>query len=225
LNSQPSDHTWVSFAADGDEHALCHILDANPGARVNLYRIDHVTRVTGQPAFNLASGWPMVRIESGAPLLPGPTHPSGPPAPAVVLQGVTQNLHYTSTAQRQELERRSRPELRPAPDTQAVLIPIRKSPDWWRLAQDQRQAHFQSNGAQPGHTAMGLEYVDRVYRKLYHSRYLATPLPYDFLTYFEFALPDQTDFKQLLNSLRDPSRNPEWQYTDLEFEIWMIKVS
>ena len=75
-----------------------------------------------------------------------------------------------------------------------------------------------------GHTAIGIRYVDRVFRKLYHSRYTDPPTPYDFLTYFEFNRSDQASFHMLLNELRDTGRNPEWSYVELEYEIWMTKT-
>jgi hypothetical protein len=70
---------------------------------------------------------------------------------------------------------------------------------------------------------IGLAYAGRVFRKLYHSRYLKARLSYDFLTYFEFQERDTEAFKALLTELRDPTGNPEWAYVDFEFEIWMTK--
>jgi hypothetical protein len=151
-----------------------------------------------------------MRIESNTHLLTVQPSLSSDQDVAVVFHGVTQNLHYTSTTQKTELDQRSRPELEPATDSLAVLIPIRKSLVWWQLAQDQRQAHFQTRGAQPGHTAIGLEYVDRVYRKLYHSRYTFPSVPYDFLTYFEFSRVHKDDFNVLVHKLRETARNREW---------------
>ena len=105
-----------------------------------------------------------------------------------------------------------------------MLIPIGKSDEWWELALDQRQAYFQ-RGVKEGHTAIGLRYVDRVFRKLYHSRYLDPTANYDFLTYFEFYDQYANDFRKLLVELRDSTLNPEWNYVNLEFEIWMNKVA
>ena len=142
----------------------------------------------------------------------------------VQYHGVTQHLQYTSNAQRQKLDERSISELEPSGDTTAVLIPIGKSEAWWKLAQDQRQAHFQRTNTHEGHTAIALKYADRVFRKLYHSRYLNAALNYDFLTYFEFKDAHEEDFRTLLAELRDTGGNPEWAYVDLEFEIWMTKI-
>ncbi len=141
-----------------------------------------------------------------------------------MFHGVTQPLHYASAVQSRELDTRSRAEFEPSNKTTAVLIPIGKSQDWWQLAQDRRQAHFQTNEEYQGHTAIGIRYVDRVFRKLYHSRYTSPLTPYDFLTYFEFNSAHQDAFERLLSELRDTARNPEWAYVKLEYEIWMTKI-
>jgi hypothetical protein len=224
MTSRPSGQTWVLFVANADERLLRQIIDLDPDAQVSHYHIDQVSPVTGTPPPRLAPDLPLARIESHTPLLSAQPSPFCHNDLAIVFHGVVQNLHYTSAAQQKELDQRSRPELGPAPDTQAVLIPIRKSLAWWQLAQDQRQAHFQTSSAQPGHTVIGLEYVDRVYRRLYHSRYTILSVPYDFLTYFEFSQVHKDDFNRLLHELRETTRNPEWMYTELEYEIWMTKV-
>ncbi len=162
-----------------------------------------------------------MRIETPMPISPSEEYVS--PSSVIQFYGVTQNLHYTSDAQRQELKR-SRAELEPSDQTTAVLIPIRKSEEWWKLAQDQRQAYFQRTDKHEGHTAIGLPYVDRIFRKLYHSRYLNAVLGYDFLTYFEFEDAYAQDFRALLAELRDTAVNPEWSYVNREFEIWMTKI-
>ena len=69
-----------------------------------------------------------------------------------------------------------------------------------------------------------LSFVDRVYRKLYHSREAVPGAAYDFLTYFEFSQVHRDDFNRLLHELRDTRHNPEWRYTELEYEIWMTKL-
>ncbi len=104
------------------------------------------------------------------------------------------------------------------------MIPIRKSEEWWKLSQDQRQAYFQKTDTYEGHTAVGLRYVDQIFRKLYHSRYLNAVLSYDFLTYFEFKDVYKRNFRTLLSELRDTKENPEWAFVDRAFEIWMTKI-
>ena len=107
----------------------------------------------------------------------------------------------------------------------AVLIPIRKSEAWWSLSQDERQKHFEKKSEGRNHTAIGHDYAERIYRKLYHSRYLEgqPALGYDFLTYFEFDQKDRPLFKSLLSELRNVEVNTEWKFVDFEMEIWMSK--
>jgi len=128
------------------------------------------------------------------------------------LRGVVQHLHYTTLEERTDLTARSRAEL--APGATAVLIPIRKSAAWWAMAHDQRGEHFHKR-----HTPVGAPYVERVFRKLYHARYLGSP--YDFLTYFEFVPEDADYFRQLLAELR---ATPEWEHVEHEHEVWMTKL-
>jgi hypothetical protein len=181
--------TYVSFIS-GEVPAL------PPGARVNEYRVNEVVG-TGPVQSDAA----LYRIESDTIL-------------SVGLRGVVQHLHYTTIEERTDLSARSRTELPASPTTTAVLIPIRKSAEWWELAHDQRSAHF--HGA---HTPIGAPYVERIFRKLYHARYLGSP--YDFLTYFEFPQESAGDFRELLAGLRS---TPEWNYVEDEFEVWMTKL-
>jgi len=183
---------YVNFIS-GDVPAL------PAGSRVNEYRVD---AVVGSGPFQ--PGSTMRRVESDSLWEGG-------------LRGVVQHLHYTTLEERTDLAERSRAELPPAADTIAVLIPIRKSPEWWQLAQDQRGDHFHKS-----HTPIGAPYVERIFRRLYHARYIGPP--HDFLTYFEFASGDAALFRQLLGELRDVSKNPEWNYVVDEHEVWMTKL-
>ena len=209
---------WAYFIANHTREELDRFT-ANPNDRLNRYQVLDVVRVRGEVPYNLGKGWVMVRVESIREMV---SHLGN--TPSIIFRGVTQELQYTTAAQRQELDRHSRSELPPSENTIAVLIPIGKSGEWWDLAQDQRQAYFQK-AVKEGHTAIGLRYVDRVFRKLYHSRYVDPTANYDFLTYFEFYDQYADDFRKLLMELRDATRNPEWNYVNLEYEIWMNKVA
>jgi hypothetical protein len=92
------------------------------------------------------------------------------------------------------------------------------------LPADERMAYFQKKGDKIGHTAIGAKYVERVYRKLYHTRYAVETTDHDFITYFEYERKHTEDFKSLLRRLRDSQENPEWTYVDREYEIWMTKT-
>lgn len=223
MSAAPSERTWVLFVASSDEHLL-HEIAGRQNARVSKYRIDAITPIAGKVPQGIAPGWSVVRLESDAPIQLPEEFKSASKGRIITFHGVTESLHYTSETQRKELNARSREELKASNETTAVLIPVGKSPKWWQLAQDQREAYFQPSERYKGHTAIGLRYVDSVFRKLYHSRYIETPAPYDFLTYFEFKDRHRDDFKKLLNDLRDTAVSPEWNYVELEYEIWMRKI-
>ncbi len=126
------------------------------------------------------------------------------------LRGQISNIRY---AHRDEVTRlRARQEGLGRPRaTLAALIPIRKSPAWWDLAQDERRAIFEE---QSHHTRIGLAYLPGIARQLYHARDLGEP--FDFMTWFEFAPEEEGAFDRLLDELRSTR---EWTYVDRETEI------
>lgn len=133
-----------------------------------------------------------------------------PPESAWVLQSFVSNIRY---ANRQELTmlRAIQPPLHRVDAVCAVLIPLKKSAQWWEMAQDERREIFEEVSH---HTAVGLEYLPGVARQLHHCRDLGEP--FDFLTWFEFAPEHTQAFEQLLARMR-VSR--EWDYVEREVEI------
>lgn len=129
---------------------------------------------------------------------------------AWALRGVVSNLRYTTMGEAEDL-RIKQPPLGRSEATCAALIPIRKSPSWWALPQDERRAIYEERSR---HTSIGLEYLPRIARRLHHSRDLGEP--FDFLTWFEFA-PEHSDaFDELLARLRS---SEEWRYVIREVDI------
>src|SRR5438552_3115003 len=96
-----------------------------------------------------------------------------------LLRGVTSYERYVSRVERTALVARQ-PELGRPEATRAALIPVRKSDEWWELAQDERRAIFEERSH---HMATGLRYLPAVARRLYHCRDLGEQ--FDFLTWFE----------------------------------------
>ncbi len=131
----------------------------------------------------------------------------GSPWPLV---GVASNGRYTHKSEKTELDARQAGLGRPEA-TLGVLIPIRKTPAWWALTQDDRRAIFEEQSA---HISGAIKYLPAVARKLYHSRDLGEP--FDFLTWFEFAPDAAPAFDELLAFLRG---TVEWHYVDREVEI------
>lgn len=125
------------------------------------------------------------------------------------LSGATSHLRYTRAGERAELLAKSAPLGR----TEArcgALLPISKSEAWWALAQDERQAIYDRSA----HTAIGMDYLPGIARRLHHGRDLGAE--FDFLTWFDFAPEDEPAFDRLLEKLR---ATEEWLYVTREVDV------
>lgn len=130
------------------------------------------------------------------------------------LRGLPSNIRYSTRNELSSL-RAVQASLGRSECRCAALIPIKKSADWWQLAQDERRAIFEEDSR---HTAIGLSYLPGVARKLLHSRDLGEP--FDFLTWFEFSNDDASRFQELLDRLR---ASREWQYVEREVDIRLVR--
>lgn len=131
-----------------------------------------------------------------------------------VLQGFTSNVRYAERHEIDQLRAKQEGLHRPA-SLCAALIPIKKSPEWWAMSQDERRTIFE---AQSHHTEIGLAYLPEIARQLHHSRDLGEP--FDFLTWFEFAPEHTSAFNKLLVQLR---ASKEWAYVEREVDIRLVK--
>ena len=130
------------------------------------------------------------------------------------LSGVVSNERYVNRDERAQLEARQQGLGRPD-STAAVLIPIRKTAQWWQLTQDERRDVFEERSH---HIRIGIDALPMVARRLHHSRDLGGP--FDFLTWFEFS-PAQVDvFEEILAGLR---ASEEWTYVEREVEIRLTR--
>ncbi|MEK8022555.1 MAG: chlorite dismutase family protein [Candidatus Hydrogenedentota bacterium] len=132
-----------------------------------------------------------------------------------ILRGATSNIRYAEKAELSELIERQATIGRVEAD-HAALIPIRKAPEWWALAQDERRVIMEERSR---HISIGKEYVSSVARRLYHCQ--EKDAPFDFLTWFEFAAEDAAVFEELVERLR---KSEEWKYVDREVEIQVVKA-
>lgn len=117
---------------------------------------------------------------------------------AGIMHGLTKKASYAPgfpDEMKAELKTQSEPGSKPY----AVVIPIRKSADWWALDQEARAAMMKE------HTEAALPYHKTVKRKLYHSTGLDDV---DFITYFETSKLE--DFHSLILALE---KVKEFQYT------------
>jgi len=123
------------------------------------------------------------------------------------LTGVKSNVRYAVRDEVSALAVRQEP-LGRRRATRAALIAIRKSAEWWALAQDERRAIFED---QSHHTAIGMDYLPTIARQLFHARDLGEP--FDFLTWFEYAPGHADCFEDLVVRLRATA---EWRFVDRE---------
>ena len=163
--------------------------------------------------------WEVARVRTlrGPALAPAPRlaiHPGPAAAPSAgaawMLRGVASNLRYTTAGELRLLRARQSP-LGRAEARLGALIPIRKTAAWWELAQDERRAIMEETSR---HTAVGLEYLPQIARKLFHGRDLGEP--FDFLTWFEFAPEHEALFDELVARLR---ASAEWRWVEREVDV------
>ena len=126
------------------------------------------------------------------------------------LRGVAGHVRYVHKNEKVKLDAVS-PPLGREEAIRAALIPIRKSPAWWALSQDERRAIFEERSR---HVSDTLKYLPRVARRLYHARDLGEA--FDFLTWFEFAPEHAAAFEELVGMLR---ASEEWTFVEREVDI------
>jgi len=126
------------------------------------------------------------------------------------LAGVASHGRYVERAEKERLVAvqagLGRPEA-----TRAALIPIKKSPAWWDLTQEERRKIFEDKSQ---HIAASMKYLPAIARQLYHCRDLGEP--FDFLTWFEYDPANAALFEELVAMLRTTE---EWTYVEREVDL------
>jgi chlorite dismutase len=175
------------------------------GGQSGQWRVERIQAVTGEalpPVTHVA-------------MLPSPEGTTKIDGSVWTLRGTAGHVRYVERSEKLALQSiqagLGRPEA-----TRAALIPIRKSGAWWDLAQDERRSIFEGVSH---HTAVGLEYLPAVARRLFQSRELGEP--FDFLTWFEYAPAHADRFEELVARLR---ATEEWRYVDREVDIRLSRV-
>lgn len=115
---------------------------------------------------------------------------------SIILNGLTKKANYVPGFPDQVKSDLKAPGDDPGPMPYAIVIPIRKDAEWWRLSQDERTALMLE------HTGAAVPYLKTVKRKLYHSSGLDDV---DFITYFETAKME--DFHELILALERVKEN------------------
>jgi len=174
------------------------------GGSEGAWRVERAESIAGEPI----AAVPALSIVAGAVQ-------QLPPQATWLLRGITSNERYVEREEKTVLAGKQQGLGRPE-STRAALIPIRKSPAWWALTQDERREVFE---AQSQHIAIGLKYLPAVARRLHHCRDLGPDEPFDFVTWFEYGPADATAFEELVQALRS---SPEWAYVDREVDIRLV---
>jgi hypothetical protein len=111
----------------------------------------------------------------------------------------------------------------------AIIVPIRKTPEWWQKSALERHAffypHVDETSACPvkGHAVAAAHGIPVLFRRVYYNPDgYERPGEFDFMTYFECDDEALPVFDSVLQSLRDTQQNPEWQFVK-EGPIWRGK--
>jgi chlorite dismutase len=116
---------------------------------------------------------------------------------STIFSGLTKKANYVP-GMPDNLKAELKTSSEPGPKPYVIVIPIRKSAEWWVLPQEQRATMMQE------HTEATVPYLKTVKRKLYHSSGLDD---LDFITYFETSKLE--DFHGLVLALE---KVKEFQY-------------
>ncbi|WDT79421.1 MAG: hypothetical protein MPW14_20120 [Candidatus Manganitrophus sp.] len=161
MKSGTASTTWVYFIPAGDIPAD---LILSGESRLDRYLVQEVRRVRGEAPLMIRSGAGLIRIESASPIrFSG--HRSEGSAGRFALRAVVQHLHYAGRSEWMNLKKIACPEPAASAKTAAVLVPVGKSAEWWKLSQDERQILFQKTIRHEGHLGIGRRYADRIFQK------------------------------------------------------------
>jgi len=140
------------------------------------------------------------------------------PAPVRVLGGVLGTKNYTGAAMNNWAYARQVVQQPGSVMPNAFLVPMSKTPEWWRKGWMERHTYFlprydeHGRMVSEGHALAAAAGIPCMLRRTY--RHPVEPAPegtYDFITYFECADADVPTFHEVCAALRDVSRNPEWR--------------
>ena len=108
----------------------------------------------------------------------------------------------------------------------AILAPMRKSAEWWQKSALERHSYFyphadHASGAPvKGHALAAEKGIPALFRRVYHNPDgYERPGEFDFISYFECDDESLPVFDQVMTSLRDCRKNPEWRYVE-EGPVW-----
>lgn len=142
-----------------------------------------------------------------------------PAAHLRILRGVVRPRNYTGAAMNNWAYARAVVQQPGSVLPNAFLLPLSKTPEWWRKDWMERHTYFlpryddTGHMVNEGHALASAAGISCLLRRTYRSA--AEPAPagdYDFVTYFECADTDVPTFHEVCAALRDVARNPEWRF-------------
>jgi hypothetical protein len=137
----------------------------------------------------------------------------------VALDGALRPLQYTSAEMHAVAYRHARLRMSGRMLRNAIVIPIRKTREWWEKDPLDRNVFFyphvdRASGLPvKGHARAAEAGISTIFRRLYHNPDgYGRPNEYDFIAYFECADEHLPVFDGVCRALRDERQNPEWRY-------------
>ena len=142
------------------------------------------------------------------------------------IDGAVQSPRYTSEEMHAYAYKAAAPRASGRIVPNAIIIPLNKTADWWKLSVLDRHTYFYphadlSTGTRmTGHAVAAEAGIPTIYRRLYHNpNGYQQEHQFDFVTYFECADEHLATFDQVCRALRDQRQNPEWRFV-LEGPEW-----
>jgi len=136
-----------------------------------------------------------------------------------LLKGVVRAPRYTGAAMHEFAYARQVSQQAGHRAPHAFLVPMKKTAEWWVKDWMERHTYFlprfDESGSMTnhGHALAAVAGISCLMRRTYKARVEPAPAcEYDFVNYFECADADVPTFHAVCSSLRDPVKNPEWQY-------------
>ena len=144
----------------------------------------------------------------------------------ITLEGAARNPRYSSAEMVTYANRGAPPRRSGRVSRNAIIIPIRKTEEWWQKSALERHSYFYPHvdhaSASPvkGHALAAEKGIASLFRRVYHNpEGYERPEEWDFITYFECDDEGLPMFEQVMHALRDVHQNPEWRYVQ-EGPIW-----
>lgn len=153
----------------------------------------------------------------------------GDAANVIAIEGAQRNPRYSSPEMVHYSNKGAPPHRSGRLSRNAIVMPIRKTSEWWQKSTLERHAYFYPHidraSACPvkGHAVAAERGIQSLFRRVFHNPDgYERPGEFDFVTYFEYDDEALPVFDQVLHALRDFHQNPEWRYVQ-EGPIWRGK--